>query len=113
AGTAGAVSSPGADASVTISQATIAGNTSAATPGGVSIGGDWSATGALFARNLGDGVLSNCAGATSSGSFGDVEDGSSCGFAGSPSANLGLATALSDQGGQTDVLTIPATSAAK
>jgi hypothetical protein len=113
AGAAGAVSSPGANASVTISQATIAGNTSAATPGGVSIGGDWSATGALFARNLGDGVLSNCGSAASDGGFGNIEDGASCGFAGSPAANIGLATALADQGGQTDVLTIPATSAAK
>jgi hypothetical protein len=113
AATAGALSASGADGGVTLSQVTVAGNTSAATPGGVSLGGDWSATGVLFARNLGDGVLSNCATPASSGGFGNIEDGASCGFSGSSAANLGLATALSDQGGQTDVLTIPATSAAK
>jgi hypothetical protein len=113
AGSAGAISSPGADTSLNLSQVTIAGNTSSATPGGVSAGGDWSATGALFARNLGDGVLSNCGVPAAAGSFGNLEDGTSCGFAGSPSANIGLASALSDEGGQSDVLTIPATSAAK
>jgi hypothetical protein len=112
AGSAGAISAP-SSTGATLSQVTIAGNTSGATPGGVSLGSDWTAGGVLFARNLGDGVLSNCATPTSSGSFGSIEDGASCGFSGSGAANLGLATSLSDRGGQTDVLTIPSTSAAK
>jgi hypothetical protein len=87
--------------------------TGSVNPGGMTVnGGTWSATGSLFVGNQGDTTPSNCGTAASSGT-GSMEDGGGCGFAASNVSTIGLATALSDQGGNTPVLTIPANSPAK
>ena len=89
-------------------------NTSSQNPGGVSIGGaEWTAYGSLFIGNQGDG-LNNCASApTGQGTAFNIEDGSSCEFSASIVQDTGLSSTLTDQGGPTPVLTIPATGPAK
>ncbi|HEY4098287.1 MAG TPA: choice-of-anchor Q domain-containing protein, partial [Baekduia sp.] len=78
-------------------------------PGGLGItGGTWTASGSLFVGN----TPSNCGTQASSGT-GSIEDGAGCGFDASGITGTGLSSALSDQGGHTPVLTIPATSLAK
>jgi hypothetical protein len=109
---AGAIYSP--TGSLSLLHATVAGNHGRSTnPGGIIGPAGWSATGSLFAANVGDN-LSNCGGQIPQPGPGNVEDFDSCITGPNSERNdIGLATALSDQGGHTDVLTIPASSFAK
>jgi hypothetical protein len=90
---------------VNISQSTIARNTGT----GLAINGSTSVTGSIVANN----TTANCSAAVTSNGGGNLENTATCGFgtAGS-SKDPQLDTLLTDHGGQTDVLTIPATSPA-
>jgi len=79
----------------------------------VSSAGSWTRQGSLFAANRGDGVLSNCGTPAGAGNPGTWRTARAAGSPAARLANIGLATALSDRGGHTDVLTIPAGSPAK
>src|SRR3954469_7628164 len=110
----GAIYSPAG--SLTLLHATVAGNSGRSTnPGGITGPAGWSARGSLFAGNIGDSISpTNCNAPLAQQDTGNVEDFDSCiGGAHAEQNNIGLATALSDQGGHTDVLTIPANSDAK
>jgi hypothetical protein len=99
----------------TLVHVTVANNRSGGNPGGARFASPWLSYGSLFAANQGD-TPTNCeAPGLNSQSTGNVEDRSGCGFApaGTNVANTGLDTALTDQGGHTPVLTIPAASPAK
>jgi hypothetical protein len=90
---------------VTITQSTIARNTGT---GLASTSSSARVTGSIIANNS-----PNCGVAVTTNGGGNLENTATCGFgtAGSSKDPL-LDTALTDQGGQTDVLTIPATSPA-
>src|SRR3982750_3070749 len=90
---------------VTIYQSTIARNTGT---GLASTSSSARITGSIIANNA-----PNCSAAVTTNGGGNLENTASCGFgtAGSSKDPL-LDTALSGQGGQTDVLTIPASSPA-
>jgi hypothetical protein len=99
----------------TLTHVTLAFNrgTGSVNPGGMTVnGGTWSASGSLFVGNIGDTTPSNC-GTPASSATGSMEDGGGCGFPASNVASTGLSNGLSDQGGHTGVLTIPASSPAK
>ncbi|RKQ92267.1 Ig-like protein group 3 [Solirubrobacter pauli] len=106
----GGVFSTGTGASVSLNRSTIADNVGSATrgTGGIFPSGNTQATGSIVARNLAGSATVNCSDPLTSGLF-SVEDDTDCGLA---PGNLKpqLATALSNQGGQVDVLTIPTTS---
>lgn len=106
----GGVFSTGTGASVSLNRSTIADNVGSATrgTGGIFPSGNTQATGSIVARNLAGTATVNCSETLSSGLF-SVEDDTDCGLA---PGNLKpqLATALSNQGGQVDVLTIPTAS---
>jgi hypothetical protein len=94
---------------------TIANNNAAggSDPGGIAVGGGtWTSYGSLLIGNRGDNI-NNCSTPADAQSADNIEDDSSCGFAANNVQNTGLATTLSDQGGHTPVLTIPANSPAK
>ncbi len=100
---------------VTLSHVTMAYNVADGgfDPGGINVtGGSWSSYGSLFVLNDGDNNPANCGTAASSGTF-SIEDGNTCGFPTPNATNTGLATGLTDQGGHTPVLTIPASGPAK
>lgn len=109
-GGVGGVFSTGTGASVSLNRSTIADNTGSATRGigGIAPSGNTQATGSIVARNLAGTATVNCSDRLTSGLF-SVEDETDCGLA---PGNLKpqLATALSNQGGQLDVLTIPTAS---
>jgi hypothetical protein len=81
--------------------------------GGVHVeSGVWQALANVVARNLMSDASSNCTGNPATLAGANVETEKECGFE-LQGANPQLATALSNQGGETDVLTIGATSAAR
>jgi hypothetical protein len=71
--------------------------------GGVAAGGTWSSEASLFAGNSGPDLGANC-NSTPQGAF-NFEDATSCGVTSNDA--ISLSSAASDEGGQTDVLTIP------
>jgi hypothetical protein len=89
---------------VSITESTIARNTGT----GLAINASTSVTGSIVANNT-----TNCSAAVTTNGGGNLENTATCGFgaAGSSRDPL-LDTALTNQGGQTDVLTIPANSPA-
>ncbi len=100
-------------ASLSLIHVTVAGNTSGSGSAGVHTGGlSWSSTGSLFVSNTGDGVQKQNCDAVPSGT-GNMDDGVTCEVTSKTTAQIGLATTLQNLGGQTDVLAIPHTSAAK
>ena len=111
---AGGIDSQSTTQEAELIHATVADNgQTGSDPGGARFASTWISHGSLFARNQGDSPgPTNCEGTLDSSSSGNIEDGSRCGFATS-NATIGLDTALTDQGGHTPVLTIPATSPAK
>ncbi len=117
-GSGGGISIP-ASTSVALNNATIGRNSVASGAGGgiakSGVGGSISSYGALLAGNTVASGASNCSGTgyseASAGS--NREDAAGCGFSVAPSGSLGLSAALEDHGGDTPVLSIPSTSAAK
>jgi hypothetical protein len=112
---AGGISSIGnASNSVSLVQVTIARNTTpSVNPAGLKIqDGTAVSYGSIIAGNVGDTTPSNCSGTITDVNGLSLEDGtgSTCGFT---VANPSLDTALTNQGGHTDVLTIPSTGPAK
>src|SRR5262249_41245954 len=92
---------------------TVAGNSSGSGSAGVHTNGlPSSSTGSLFVSNPGDSVQRVNCDAVPSGT-GNMEDGTGCGGTSRTTAQIGLSTTLQNLGGQTDVLAIPPTSAAK
>jgi len=110
ASTAGGISSLGETGTqVELHHATVAYNTSGQDPAGIRVSGEWTSYGSLVVGNQGD-TPANCnVAATATG--GDIESGTSCGFSGNSTA--GLVDSLADDGGPTQILPIPANSAAK
>src|SRR3954447_10990945 len=101
----------------TLTRSTIAANTASSTPGaGVYLDSSGNATafGTIVAGNTGDGVASNCSVKLASNG-GNIDSGSTCGFASSvdkQNTDPQLSTLLFSAGGETPVLTLPATSPA-
>ncbi|MDA0181841.1 Ig-like domain-containing protein [Solirubrobacter phytolaccae] len=107
-GGAGGIVSTGNGALVSISRSTIADNTGGGRgAGGIIPSGSTQLVGSIVARNLMAGELVNCDAdrRPTDGNF-NVEDDKDCGLA-PGGMKPQLATALSNQGGQLDVLTIP------
>ncbi|MBE2316813.1 hypothetical protein DVA67_012590 [Solirubrobacter sp. CPCC 204708] len=107
----GGLLSTGSGALVTLTRSTIADNDGGSrSVGGIVPSGATGATGSIIARNLADGTTVNCSAPLTDGNF-NVEDDTDCGLA-PGKLTPGLANALSNQGGQIDVLPITTAGAA-
>jgi hypothetical protein len=124
-GLGGGVALTGTPSTATLTSVTIARNTATSGAGGVSPAGIYDGTGGnlgsvttagvIIAQNFDGSTLNNCGGLAPRDQAGvgeaSLSDGGECGFA--RVADPQLDAALSNQGGETNVLAIPATSPAK
>jgi hypothetical protein len=95
----------------TLTRSTVSLNSANSTPGaGVYVGDaeSFTATGSIISGNTGDGVAANCNLKLTSGG-GSIDSATTCGLD-KPNTDAQLSTLLFSAGGETPVLTIPATS---
>ena len=105
-GGVGGIQSTGTGAAVSLSRSTVADNVAGARGiGGLVPSGSSQVVGSILARNLVLGETVNCGSAKPTDANFNVEDDTDCALA-PGGMKPGLATALSNQGGQLDVLTI-------
>ncbi len=106
-GAVGGLFSTGTGAVIGLTRSTVADNVGGAIRGvgGIVVSGNTQAFGSLIARNLAGGVTVNCGDVKPTDGNFNVEDDTDCALA-PGGMKPGLATALTNEGGQLDVLTI-------